>query len=111
MLQKINFDLNKIKLIVNKAKPAKSVGVSIQEVQEAMINPSTGKPYPCIAVIKNTDDANHSNNTGEPLVYKSGHEFTKSIAEIAKEVIDEDFRLQPRKKKGLISRMLSLIHI
>lgn len=105
MLQKINFDLNKIKLIVNKAKPAKSVGVSIQEVQEALINPSTGKPYPCIAVIKNTDDANHSNNTGEPLVYKSSHEFTKSIAEIAKEVIDEDFRLQPRKKKGLFSRM------
>ena len=105
MLEKINFDMNKIKLIINKAKPAKSVGVSIQEVQEALLNPYTGKPYDCIAVIKNTDDASHSNNTGEPLVYKSGHDFTKSIAAIAADVIDDDFRLQPKKKKGLFSRM------
>ena len=48
----------------------------------------------------------HANNLGEPLVYNSSHEFTRSIGIIAKEIIGDHFVLgEPEKKKGFFKKL------
>lgn len=85
-MRKVGFDMNKIRLVINKARPAKIVAISTEELEEAFVNPNTGKPYPCITRIKDNNEVKHANNLGEPLVYNSSHEFTRSIGIIAKEI-------------------------
>lgn len=99
-MRKVGFDMNKIRLVINKARPAKIVAISTEELEEAFVNPNTGKPYPCITRIKDNNEVKHANNLGEPLVYNSSHEFTRSIGIIAKEIIGDHFVLgEPEKKK------------
>ena len=95
----LNFDLSKIRIVINKAKPAKGVGISVNELQEALKNPVTNQPFECYAKIKDNDAVQNAENVGEPMVYKSSHEFTKSIGEIAHHVIGDTFVLSKPKKK------------
>lgn len=95
----LNFDLSKIRIVINKAKPAKGVGISVNELQEALKNPVTNQPFECYAKIKDNDAVQNAENIGEPMVYKSSHEFTKSIGEVAHHVIGDTFVLAKPKKK------------
>lgn len=95
----LNFDLSKIRIVINKAKPAKGVGISVNELQEALKNPVTNQPFECYAKIKDNDAVQNAENVGEPMVYKSSHEFTKSIGEVAHHVIGDTFVLAKPKKK------------
>lgn len=105
-MRKVGFDMNKIRLVINKARPAKIVAISTEELEEAFVNPNTGKPYPCITRIKDNNEVKHANNLGEPLVYNSSHEFTRSIGIIAKEIIGDHFVLgEPEKKKGFFKKL------
>ena len=104
-LHKVKFDMSKINLIVNKVKPKKSVGISMDEVAEALKNPDTGRPYPCIAKIKDTNDIKQANNNAEPLVYNPSHEFTKSIGQLVSKIVGNDFVLEQPKKKGFFARL------
>ena len=92
-MSKIGFDLNKIRLVINKAQPAKMVAISTDELVEAFINPLTNDQYPCVGKIKYDNEVKHMNNLGKPLVYNSSSDFTKSIGAIASEVIGEEFTL------------------
>lgn len=105
MLHKVHFDMNKVSLVINKVKPKKSVGIGTEEVEDALINPLTDKPYPCIAKIKDSNDIKQANNSGEPLVYNPSHEFTKSIGKIASKIIGNHFVLEQPKKKGFFAKM------
>lgn len=101
----LKFDLSKVKIVINKAKPAKGVGISTSELQEALKNPATNQPFTCYAKIKDNVAVQNAENVGEPMVYKSGHEFTKSIGEIASHVIGDTFVLsKPKKKKFSLFR-------
>lgn len=95
----LSFDLSKVRIVINKAKPAKGVGISVNELQEALKNPVTNQPFECYAKIKDNDAVQNAENVGEPMVYKSSHEFTKSIGEIAHHVIGDTFVLAKPKKK------------
>lgn len=95
----LEFDLSKIRIVINKAKPAKGVGISVNELQEALKNPVTNQPFECYAKIKDNDAVQNAENIGEPMVYKSSHEFTKSIGEVAHHVIGDMFVLAKPKKK------------
>lgn len=95
----LSFDLSKVRIVINKAKSAKGVGISVNELQEALKNPVTNQPFECYAKIKDNDAVQNAENVGEPMVYKSSHEFTKSIGEIAHHVIGDTFVLSKPKKK------------
>lgn len=104
-MSKIGFDLNKIRLVINKAQPAKMVAISTDELVEAFINPLTNDQYPCVGKIKYDNEVKHMNNLGKPLVYNSSSDFTKSIGAIASEVIGEEFTLGVPEKRGLFGRL------
>lgn len=98
-------DLNKIKLVINQIRPASSVGISVQELEDAFENPITGKPYETYARIKDSNDVRKAANNAEPLVYKASAEFTRSIAALASTLIGENHVLDaPQKKKGFFAR-------
>ena len=102
--QRVGFNMNKIKLIINKVIPAKVAGISTEELEGAFRNPYTGKPYECIVKIKNNNDIINSGNLGEPLSYNSSHEFTHSIGEIVQYLTGGQTVLQKKvKKKGFFS--------
>lgn len=105
MLYKVKFDMSKINLIINKVKPKKSVGISMDEVAEALKNPETGRPYPCIARIKDTNDIKQANNNAEPLVYNPSHEFTKSIGQLVSKIVGDNFVLEQPKKQGFFAKL------
>lgn len=104
-MRKINFDMSRIRIVINQAQSTKSVGVAVDEVIEAFINPETGRPFDVLGVIKYSNDEKQANNMGKPLVLKSSHEFTKSIGSIATHLIGENFVLEQPKKKGFLSKL------
>lgn len=97
--------MNKIGLIINKVQSKKSVGLGTDELEETFINPLTNKPYPCIALIKDTNDIRRASNNGEPLVYSPNNDFTKSIGKIVSQIVDEEHALEQPEKKGLFARL------
>lgn len=105
MLDALHFDMNKIGLIINKVQSKKSVGLGTDELEETFINPLTNKPYPCIALIKDTNDIRRASNNGEPLVYSPNNDFTKSIGKIVSQIVDEEHALEQPEKKGLFARL------
>lgn len=104
-ISRIGFDMSKFKLIINKVKPAKLVGISADELETAFINPQTGKPYnfECYAKIKADDDVTSACNLGEALVYDSSHEFTKSMGGIVNKILGRKSVLQKQEKRTLSS--------
>lgn len=104
-MDKIGFDLNKVKLVINQVQPSKSVGVAVEEIVETIINPQTNKPFEVLAYIKASNDVKSAENRGKPLVFNSSHEFSKNIGEITSKLIDNDFVLQKPKKAGFFRRL------
>ena len=103
----INFDMNKIKIIINMIKPGKAVGATVEEVADSIVNPATRKPFECIAKINDLNDVRNAENVGEPLVYNSSHEFTQNIASVAKHVVGDTFVLPELPKQNLFTELLN----
>lgn len=105
--ERINFDMNKIKLIINMVRPAKIVGIAPEELETAFINKSTRRPYrfETLAKIKQSNDVVKYSNKGEPLVYDSNHDFTKSIGEIVKRITGQERVLAAPQKESLFERV------
>lgn len=72
------------------------------ELEETFINPLTNKPYPCIALIKDTNDIRRASNNGEPLVYSPNNDFTKSIGKIVSQIVDEEHALEQPGKERIV---------
>lgn len=104
-MRKIDFDMSKVRTVINMAQPAKSVGISVDEVIEAFINPNTGKPFEVLSVLRYTNDEKTAGNMGVPLVLKSSHEFTRGISSIAQQLIGDNFVLEAPKKKGIFAKL------
>lgn len=101
------FDLNRIKLVINKAQPSRAVGISVEELVEAdaFRNPETNRPYELLGTIKNSNKVKLAGNMGSPLVYDASSEFTKEIGEIASKIIGKSHVLPEMKKKGFFSKL------
>ena len=76
VLEKIGMNTGKVKLIVNNVIPYRDAGVSVREVVDTF-------GLECVAKIHRTPDIIKANNLGRPLVFKTKHEFTKQIGNIA----------------------------
>lgn len=101
------FDLNRIKLVINKAQPSRAVGISVEELVEAdaFRNPETKRPYELLGTIKNSNKVKLAGNMGSPLVYDAASEFTKEIGEIASKIIGKSYVLPEMKKKGFFAKL------
>lgn len=101
-----DIDMNKFKLVINQAKPAKSVGISVEEVEQYMKGISKGHPIETISVLNDSNDVRKATNDGDPLTHtNSTHEFTKGIGAIAAYINGDEFTLAPKEKKGLFSKI------
>ena len=105
VMNKMDFDMNKIQLIINKALPTKETNMHTDEIIANFENPITRKPYDVLAIIKDTNDARKAGNDGQPLVYDTSNEFTKSIGEMSTKLIGEDFVLEAVPKKGFFAKL------
>lgn len=103
MMNELGFDMSKIKTVINGIRPGKAVGITVSELEEVLLDPSTGKPFTCIGKLDDDNAVRSSANDMVPLVYQANHRFTKSIGEIAASIIGEEHVLEvpKKKKKGL----------
>lgn len=105
--ERIGFDMNKIKLVINMVRPASKVGIAPEELETAFVSKKTLRPYrfETLAKIKHNDEVVKYSNKGEPLIYNSAHEFTRSIGEIVKKITGQERVLAAPQKESLFERI------
>ena len=94
-----DFDFNKFKIVVNKIKSGKALGIEPEELVEAILNPENGERFKCIGMINDEDAVKKSNNEGIPMVFTPSSNFTKSISQIATSLIGESPQIKKDEKK------------
>lgn len=97
-------DMDKFKLVINKAMSTASTGVNIGEIKEVFVR-KNGKRYPTIATIADNNNVKIANNNQRQLVFNKKDKFTASIGQIAMYIIGDTFVLKAPEKKGLLSRL------
>ncbi len=97
-------DMDKFKLVINKAMSTASTGVNIGEIKEVFIR-KNGKRYPTIATIADNNNVKIANNNQRQLVFNRKDKFTSSIGQIAMYIIGDTFVLKAPEKTGLLSRL------
>lgn len=91
-MKKIEFDTEKIKLIVNAVMPYKYTQVAVQELEDMF-------PYQCLARIKRSPEVVKANNCSEPIVFvDQNHDFTKGIKRIADYLTGQNSEVSTQKK-------------
>ena len=70
---RIGFDLNKIRLVINNILPYKETGISVKDLEDNFPD------YPCIARINHYPAVIRANNLGKPLTLNPTHEYTKEL--------------------------------
>ena len=105
--ERVGFDMSKIKLVINLVRPTKIVGIGPEELETAFINEKTRRPYKfeTLARIKQSNDVVNYGNKGEPLVFNSTHDFTKSIGKIVGKVTGKEQVLTAPEKKSFIDKL------
>ena len=92
-MNRVGFDVDKIRIVMNGIMPYKFTQVSVQEVEEMF-------PYPCIARFKRDPEVTKANNCSEPIVKKPNHEFTQEMRKLVAYVTGNSNTVKP-KKAGL----------
>ena len=94
-LKRLDFDLTKVRIIINNVVSAKQTGVSAAEVEEAF------NEYECIARIHRNEEVLRANNYSQPLVMKPNHPFTQEMRNIVTYLThEENLAGTPVKKKN-----------
>lgn len=100
-LKRGGVDLTKMRIVINSAMSAREAGVSIKEVKEYF------QDYPCVGVIRKSENVQHANNYSKPLVIeKPKHQFTQDMQELVSYILDDAKAAKAPKKRGLIARIL-----
>ena len=99
-LDAYGLSLDKIRVVINNAMPARNTGVDVQEVINYF-------PYECIAVIRHDTDIIKANNLSEPIVYNASHPVTKELQKIVGFVTGRKEDVPEPKKKGFFGRLFS----
>lgn len=106
VMYELGYDMSKMKTVINEVRPGKAVGISVSELEEVLVNPSTGEPFKCIGKIDDDNDVRASVNDMIPLVYRSNHEYTRSISRIVAAIIGDEHVLEtPKKKSGFFAKL------
>lgn len=95
-MEKLDFNIKKIFLVINNIIAAKETGVSVKDIEETT-------PFTCIAKIKHTPNVILANNKGVPLVFDENSQFSKEIANIISVVTDENLVITKKKKRSKFS--------
>ena len=100
-------DMSKFSVILNMRRPAREVGMPVEEALEFMAD--RAKPYvlQCIAEIDYAKAVSATTNLGDtPLVLSNpSHPFSVAIGKIARYVHKEELVLAPIQKKGFFARL------
>ena len=106
--EKLHFDMNKIKLIINMVRPYSAVQIYPEDLERAFKDP-TGRPYnfECWAKIIADDDVIKAGNNGIPMIIdkKPTNQFNKEIGKIVEKVTKENSTLAQPQKKKLFARI------
>lgn len=106
VMYELGYDMSKMKTVINEVRPGKAVGISVSELEEVLVNPSSGEPFKCIGKIDDDNDVRASMNDMVPLVYRPNHEYTRSISRIAAAIIGDEHVLEsPKKKNGFFAKL------
>ena len=96
-MQKIKFDIDKIRLVVNMVMPYKYTQIAVSEIEQMF-------PYQCIARFRRNEDVIKANNLCEPIAYQPNHEFTKELRNIVAFLTGTEVPA-PTQKKGIFSKL------
>lgn len=96
----LDFDLSKIRLVVNRVMPSRMTTIPIQELLDCF-------PYECIGKLKYSTDVLKTTNIGKPMAfYDPDNEFVKQMSEIVAYLLDDaSFTEERPKKKGFLSKL------
>ncbi len=105
--ENLDFDMDKIKLVINQVRPTKIVGISPEELETALIDSRTRKAYrfETYAKVKHSNDVVSCGNKGEPIVYNSSHEVTHAIGGIVSKLTGQENVLTTNKKESFFDRI------
>lgn len=111
-MAKINFDMDKFRLVLNRIQPQKVTGLDPEELREVFrcVKDKDGKILyrisDCYAQIKESNAVISSGNDGIPLVVKEpSHEFSRGIANIMANITKRNYVLPEAENKGFISKI------
>jgi len=111
-MAKINFDMGKFRLVLNRIQPQKVTGLDPEELREVFrcVKDKDGKILyrisECYAQIKESNAVISSGNDGIPLVVKEpSHEFSRGIANIMANITKRNYVLPEAENKGFISKI------
>lgn len=91
-MKTIDFDMSRIRLVINSIMPAKATSISTQEIIDFF-------PYECIGKIRFHTDVIKAANLGEPLAYQPDHEITKQMRSLVQYLLnDKEFEMKKKKR-------------
>jgi MinD-like ATPase involved in chromosome partitioning or flagellar assembly len=93
-MEKVDFNMEKIHIIINNVLPYKYTQVSVSELEELF-------PYDCLARIKKSPDIVKANNCSIPIVLQPNHEFTKELGKVVNFLTGEAPTIRKTKKSFL----------
>lgn len=104
--KRVGYDMSKIKLIINLVRPTKIVGISPEDLKGAFKDENNVKyNFEILGNIKQNNEVVNCGNRGEPVVYNSSHEFTKSIGEMVGKITGQERVLSAPKKENVFGRI------
>lgn len=103
VINRIDFDVSKVRLIVNQIRPTKLMKISVEDVKANFT-------YPCVAEIRDFPALAGYNNLGMPAVLDGDSEFAKSIQGLASRIVrvstpGSGRTAEKEEKKGLFARL------
>lgn len=100
MMKQVDFDVSKIRLVVNKVKPAKATRISVEDIS------SHFSDYPTIAEIRYDPEVEISTNIGHPLAETNPDmDFTRQIRKIVSYLTGDTGVKQAPKKQPFLHRL------
>lgn len=93
----IDFDMSKIRLVINKIMPVKYTGVQTKDLEDYF------DKFPCVARIKNDMDIVKTNNLSQPIVLQPNHDVTKELQKIVAFLTQDDGASAIPVKRGFLS--------
>lgn len=95
MMDDAEYDLSKVRLVVNKIKPQKITKISVEDIEDFFSG------YQCIGRIRYSSDVEVSTNEGKPLAFNPDNDFTKQIRNIVRyltgDIVEDE---TPQQKSG-----------
>ena len=105
--ENLGFDMNKIKVCLNKLRPSNIVGLTPEEVLGGLRNTKTGERYKfeILTKFEHSNEVVSCGNRGEPIIYNTNHKFTKSMGEMVRKISGQTFVLAVPEKKSIFGKI------